>query len=539
MISSQPKAKSRRATRACDFCHKRGRRCKRENESSLQCATCIDYGVACTWSRVPAKRGTKPRYKSRVAAPWTLSESIHGPMTLIEILIDNFFESVYPVAITIHEQTFRERWNNRRMPDSRGSYSRLMAMCAVSALRIKNGSVLNERHVPSNLDPKLYFDEALQALPDDVNDFEEFESLQAIGLACLTALHYSDEPLLHQVLGLYHAVVAEQGFCDEKRWPRDLTGIEREERRRLFWHMYRLEVHTSLVIGHVIRCPELQSSVAYPTIQDNDLTKSDDGQFEWLSGWNFVTDLYRGIEHVISQFKYRRASTKLDDRYLSTSFILDYDPQKKILDPLAAARRGLPDRFMKAMPVSSNVRRNRCGYQTANIACTYQLLRMVTFSAYHTTTLDEACQTVLELIDEISNIPIEYLRAMGLAMLQELSGFGHILNSFITQGLSRSDYHHLRTVMLCMSELLESLSSCMTSAMEASQRLRAYVEDIDRFLTMPQIAKNGNTTTSIGNDGSQGNTNSLDLISQQLMVPLDVLQRIPWPAAWEDFVGLF
>jgi hypothetical protein len=42
---------------------------------------------------------------------------------------------------------------------------------------------------------------------------------------------------------------------------------------------------------------------------------------------------------------------------------------------------------------------------------------MVTFSAYHTTTLYEACQTVLELIDEISNIPIEYLRAMGLAMV--------------------------------------------------------------------------------------------------------------------------
>ena len=48
---------------------------------------------------------------------------------------------------------------------------------------------------------------------------------------------------------------------------------------------------------------------------------------------------------------------------------------------------------------------------------------MVTFSAYHTTTLYEACQTVLELIDEISNIPIEYLRAMGLAMVSFVWNF--------------------------------------------------------------------------------------------------------------------
>jgi hypothetical protein len=251
-----------------------------------------------------------------------------------------------------------------------------MAMCAVSALRINNGAVLSERSVPDDLNPRLYFDETLQALPDNVNDFEEFESLQATGLACLTALHYSDGPLLHQILGLYHAVVAEHGFSDEKRWPRGLSEIDIEERRRLFWHMYRLEVHTSLVIGHVVRCPELQSSVAYPTIQDIDSTEPEDRndyQAEWLSGWNFVTDLYRGIEHVIAQFKYRRASANLDRRCLSTAFVLDYDPQEKILNPLAAARNDLPDRFKKAMPVSSNTCQNRCGYQTANIACTYQV----------------------------------------------------------------------------------------------------------------------------------------------------------------------
>lgn len=134
-------------------------------------------------------------------------------------------------------------------------------MCAVSALRIRNGAVLHERSVPDDLNPRMYFDETLRALPDNVSEFEEFESLQATAIACLTALHYSDGPLLHQLLGLYRAVLAEHGFNDEKRWPRGLSEIDIEERRRLLWHMYRLEVHTSLVIGHCVRCPELQSLV--------------------------------------------------------------------------------------------------------------------------------------------------------------------------------------------------------------------------------------------------------------------------------------
>lgn len=92
------KAKSRRTSRACDFCHKRSHPCKKETESSLQCITCIEFGVACTWSRVPAKRGIKPRSSNR-AALWTLSETKHGSIELIEKLIDNFFEAVYPAFV--------------------------------------------------------------------------------------------------------------------------------------------------------------------------------------------------------------------------------------------------------------------------------------------------------------------------------------------------------------------------------------------------------------------------------------------------------
>jgi hypothetical protein len=89
-----------------------------------------------------------------------------------------------------------------------------------------------------------------------------------------------------------------------------------------------------------------------------------------------------------------------------------------------------------------------------------------------------------------------------------------------------------------MSELLESLSSCMASAMEAGQRLRAYVEDIDRLLDIPQTP-DGRTPVDEDEGQSQEDASTLDLLSQQLLVPLNILQRIPWPAAWEESVGLF
>lgn len=135
--------------------------------------------------------------------------------------------------------------------------------------------------------------------------------------------------------------------------------------------MYRLEAHTSVVLGHPVRCPELQSAVAYPMIPDRDFTESD-GDTEWLSGWNFITDIYRGMEHLSEYFRNRRMTVSQQNRSLATSFLLDYDPEK-IIRPLATAFLNMPARFKHAQRISRSVRQNRCGFQTANIIATYQV----------------------------------------------------------------------------------------------------------------------------------------------------------------------
>ncbi|KIV92350.1 hypothetical protein, variant 1 [Exophiala mesophila] len=444
-VISKASIKQKRALKACDFCHRRGRRCKASPNDNTRCMTCIEYAVSCTWNRVSAKRGAKPRRSKVTETLWIFDESKHGSRSLITNLCDNFFESVYPVAAIIHEQTFMDHWHRDKIPCDRPSYARLMAVCALSATRITSGATFQLRNIQEHFEPNFYLNEALQAVSGNVSESFNLESLQAVGVICLTALEAGNTFLLQRYMGMYHAALAEQGFHDERRWPDDISIIEKEERRRLYWYMYRLEVHTSLVLGHAVRCPELHSAVAYPSLPDQDFTESI-RESEWLSGWNFITDIYRGMEHVIPYFRSRRAIVNRANRKLSTAFLYDYDPQEKIVEPLALALSNLPSRFKHAFAVSRDTRQNRCAFQTANIICTYHLLRILSFCA-NDGTLFEACRTALDLIEEISAIPHQYMRAMGLSMLQELSGLGHILSSFVKKELRRSDYQHLRTVM--------------------------------------------------------------------------------------------
>lgn len=103
MSAAQPPAnKRRRVTKACDFCHRRGRKCHTEGGNSSACSTCIRHGVACTWDRVAAKRGAKPRnHQPTAASPaqWHLKEDRHGSHLVLQALVDVFFEDIYPMSV--------------------------------------------------------------------------------------------------------------------------------------------------------------------------------------------------------------------------------------------------------------------------------------------------------------------------------------------------------------------------------------------------------------------------------------------------------
>jgi len=82
----------KRALKACDSCHRRGRKCERAPNEE-KCSTCIKHDVTCTWNRVSIKRGVKPKNGSEPP----VNDPEHKLFRSIEILLENFFESIYPV----------------------------------------------------------------------------------------------------------------------------------------------------------------------------------------------------------------------------------------------------------------------------------------------------------------------------------------------------------------------------------------------------------------------------------------------------------
>lgn len=75
-----------------------------------------------------------------------------------------------------------------------------------------------------------------------------------------------------------------------------------------------------------------------------------------------------------------------------------------------------------------------------------------------------------------------------------------------------------------MSELLENLATCLSAAAEPSIRLRAYVEEIDRYLDLPQLQEIP-VDTATSHEGDDPAHQDFD---PEIFVPFELLQRIPW-----------
>lgn len=294
-------------------------------------------------------------------------------------------------------------WETTNMSSNRAAFARLMAICAVSATHVRDGALFNPDMPETVRDEhqQAYLEDARRAIPDDnrhIFQAEAFEYLQTLGSLSLAAIQVKDDALFEQYLGRYHNLVAQHRFHFETDWPSTLTAEEVYVRRQFFWSMYRLEVHSALIGGHVIRCPELQCGVAYPMY-----TRGLAGVLDptggagvgvggphhasasgasgggpspkprpgsWLTGWNYITDLYRMLEHVIVRMR------KIRVKAVHT----DVDNIDRLLPPIDEILQGVLDRKSKlpgyashAEPASEDREMNLCGFQVANIACTYQV----------------------------------------------------------------------------------------------------------------------------------------------------------------------
>lgn len=529
--NGQPK-KLRRITRACDYCHKRSIRCKFPgHDDHTRCQNCIDFDQPCRFDRVIRRRGAKPRcqmngttassddtlviktedqYDDVCATPTTYIPTTRewkapniASQDIVADLVEIFFEIVYPNFPFFHRPTFLRRIASREYLQSRFTFGATMAICALVSARITDRAVYNphwDLQRLTQIKSEVFYAAAVKECGNvGVLLKANFDLLRACALLAVTAIQYGKFREMQTHLGKYHTLVAMDGLHDEENWPQDIGIVETEERRRLFWSIYNLDIYTSIVWCGMIRCREQQCNVSYTTEIDDELFDDDGYRFEaesdspviigpspshsagsvrsssWLCGWNFTTDLYRIMEHVITDFRDKRRHKRsfLNDIFGENSAT----PASSICDSIMAMYNNLPHCFKETHAITCDPSRDRYGFQAANITATVQLVRMVLFSSGGAT-IEERCKIASEVVDAFMRIPVQYLQAISSPLLYHLAGIGSILGSVFEEPLSESGYLQVRVVLLALAQLLENLDNGIHSTASA-EKLRTLVAQLN------------------------------------------------------------
>lgn len=285
-----------------------------------------------------------------------------------------------------------------------------------------------------------------------------------------------------------------------------------------FWSMYTLEIYASIIWNGVTRVREQQVNVAYTTELDDELfsdrgynqkvqspvdirpslgsRQGEVGSTSWLCGWNFTTDLYRVLEHVITNFRDRKRhqGSFPMDMFVDRSAV----SVSSVRDSVMRLYVNLPQCFKEVSQVTCDPARlgsysntvkilrtdrlssDRYGFQAANITATVQLLRMMLFASGGGS-IEERCKIASEVIDAFTRTPATYLRAISSPLLHHLTGIGSILGSVFEEPISEIAYKQVRVVLLALAQLLENLEHGIHSTTSA-QRLRDLVAQIDGYM---------------------------------------------------------
>ena len=130
----------------------------------------------------------------------------------------------------------------------------------------------------------------------------------------------------------------------------------------------------------------------------------------WMHGWNFTTDLYRILEHVVDGTR-RKLSSANGTQEVWSLFSPASMSEPTVMERVLSMYAALPPQFRETPPTTGDGTHDLFGFQSANIQATLQLLRMVLLSSEEVG-VDRKCDVAGELLSVFSKVPVEYLRAI-------------------------------------------------------------------------------------------------------------------------------
>ncbi|EOD52165.1 C6 transcription factor [Neofusicoccum parvum] len=453
--------KLQRASRACDFCHKRSIRCKASESDSQRCQNCVDFDIPCAYTRPwrrargsnagvkqgntdqpgssvaqstpsdtqpspaqthhqPSSTTTLPSYTAPPAVDptprksperhlasytrdplgeaWKAFAVACGPS--IRSLMEIYHQIVYPIFPLFHRETLLQKLQQREYLKDRGFFASIMAACSLVAARARDDALapwITRPAQPEDIPAETFYCAARDAIQKDLPGATGLHYLRACALIAIASIQFGKIESLHEYKGHYFTLCAVQRFSDEAHWPKDITSIEREERRRLFWSTYTLDVYSAIVWSGPLYSRESHSHVGYPTEADGEqLEFAPVGVPDpscWLHGWNFTTDLYRVLEHTMF-------------------FTPEAFSGPGVLQSALDMYSQLPLCFKEIPPVTGDAGKDIFGFQAANIQATMQLLRMVLFSVEENADMEQKCNVAAELLSTFHRVPVPYMKAI-------------------------------------------------------------------------------------------------------------------------------
>ncbi|KAB8337296.1 hypothetical protein FH972_021597 [Carpinus fangiana] len=507
--------KARRVLKACDFCHSRSIRCRTSAEDSQRCQNCYDYGQPCMFTRPSMKRGLGARKKdggalSAAGRPEGVPKAalVADQATIVD-LVEVYFEVVYPIFPLFHRASIVRRVARAEFNTSKPFYAVVMAICALSAARVKDGALFSGHwnlETLSRVSSATFFDAAEVAVPKNIDALEQFEYMRTVAMLSLISLQTGYIERMHFYMGIYNTFIKVKHWHEESKWPDGISVIERQERRRLFWCMYTLDVYAAAVFDKTVSYREAETSVGYPNELDDAILDDAEArgpllgqQFldhlqhqralelacapdkvHWLRGWNFTTDLYRVLEYVISESHMRKCIGSPHSPY-NVYAPKHSSHQPEIFSKVKSMYTALPCAFKHSPPFTTDnaPATDRFAICAANITATLQLLRMAVYAADVSPSVEQKCQIVNELLQSFSLVPFEYLRVISTPLLFHLAGIGTFLGPVIQGPMSRHAYDMVRSVLLALADFLTGLEVGMSCANGASKRLRFHIGRID------------------------------------------------------------
>ncbi|EGX96511.1 Fungal transcriptional regulatory protein [Cordyceps militaris CM01] len=350
-----------RLRRACDMCSMRKVKC---DDSNIPCRPCRELNVDCTYHRETKRRGPpnkhaeaakaakKARHEGEIdgfsASPsphiaaktlLTISsdavldaESI-APMPVLELLIDDFFTYVHPLAPFPHEPTFRQSFANREdrtRPEFLGLLSSMIGALVASFPRCVREHLKSQHSI--HLFPKAVVmvdkcrDIALHTRGarwpiKQPKTLDDAMASYFLGLGAAYTIQFNvARVFLSETLTL----IRELGFTRPKHQgeqpnfghesygnePLPFNHIKDQIGKRIFWclllgnrSLFQLTSHNDMVIAPStpnLPYPAYPENVDDMGIQANEVNHQADGTVTLLTGFRFAIDIYTTMNGIVS-----------------------------------------------------------------------------------------------------------------------------------------------------------------------------------------------------------------------------------------------